>query len=70
MPEPDDRDPADLIAAMRAEGDQMQTAGRELASILVTFHRTLSEGGVSQQAADAITSSYWGLLIAKGLLNG
>jgi hypothetical protein len=69
MPEPDAPDPTtdDLIALMRAEGDQMQAAAAQLASVLIAFRKPLVDGGVAPEAADGLTCSYWGLLVARGL---
>lgn len=76
MPEPDAvprlQVPDDLVALFRAEGDQMRAAAEQFANVLATFHRTLVSGGVSQPTADALTMSYWGLLMraTEALGNG
>lgn len=49
---------AELVAKMRAEGDQMAAAAAELARTLVTFRSELADGGFSNDAADGLATAY------------
>jgi hypothetical protein len=57
----------ELVALVRAQGDQAKAQVTEFASVLATFHKILREGGVGQDAADGMTQQYFiALLLAAG----
>lgn len=69
MPEQPDQTPEDLIAAMRADGDQMRAGMAELTQIVVGLRQELLVGGFSPDMADGMASAYFGVLlgvIARG----
>lgn len=73
MPEPNATpDPVtdEMIALIRATGDQAKAQVAEFAGIIVTFHTTLKTGGVGQEIADQMAYQYFvALLLAAGRAN-
>lgn len=70
MPEPNAApDPVtdEMIALMRATGDQAKAQVTEFAGVIVTFHSTLKTGGVGQDIADQMAYQYFvALLLTAG----
>lgn len=55
----DDEDIETATARSVAEFDQAQTAMLKLAETCALLHKTLTEGGVGQEVADAMVSRWW-----------
>ena len=63
MSDPTDPVSEDVLAAMRAGGDQMRAGAVELADTLVAFRNRLVLGGIGSGLADEMARDWLGLLL-------
>lgn len=67
MGEPhDDMSPEELIAAMRAAGDQAAASTGEIAKIVVAYRKELLEGGIPESEIPALVVAFQTELIRSG----